>query len=475
MQGNGKYAMDKHKPPLQIKVMNREDIMDQKKHINDYKKYLNRYYGLQWIQPPLPKKPQLWLLGPPKQAIDRDDNLHQSIPCSIRDHLEEDSWLWPKQVIYFFSDLHADTDAFIASLVASGGIKKTGKKDKHFRLTREGKKAKFILGGDCFDKGPSTLRLLRMIKRLIDAKANIILLAGNHDMRTWIGMISLFHKTTPSSQHFFVRMGKKPLPLLKEIYSEYLETKKYKQDKIKKCKQYLYPSSQWESAFTVWAKKYMNEKAINKEIKRTKEKIADFEKWSKEADLTIPKVYAASKQWYKLFLHPKGEFFWFFKRLQLVHQEGSFLFVHAGVDDSSAKYIRNHGSKWINKCFKKLRTSQLSEFYYGSLGNMIRTKYRDTDKNFSKKGTLMLRNAGINVIVHGHQNRYYGQRMMLRKGMINFECDTSLDKHTRKAEGLSGFGAAVTIIRPQKLILGISSDYPYIKIFQPTLSFALCQ
>jgi hypothetical protein len=61
---------------------------------------------------------------------------------------------------------------------------------------------------------------------------------------------------------------------------------------------------------------------------------------------------------------------------------------------------------------------------------MIRTKYRETDRQFTKKGTLMLRNAGINVIVHGHRNLYYGQRIMLRKDMVNFECDTSLDINT---------------------------------------------
>ena len=54
--------------------------------------------------------------------------------------------------------------------------------------------------------------------------------------------------------------------------------------------------------------------------------------------------------------------------------------------------------------------------------------------------------------------------------MINFECDTSLDINTRKTEGLKGYGASVTIIRPEKKVLGISSDYPYIKVFEPKRS-----
>ncbi|MCU7950687.1 MAG: hypothetical protein KZQ69_11830, partial [gamma proteobacterium symbiont of Bathyaustriella thionipta] len=84
-------------------------------------------------------------------------------------------------------------------------------------------------------------------------------------------------------------------------------------------------------------------------------------------------------------------------------------------------------------------------------------------------------NSGINAIVHGHRNLYYGQRIMLRKGIINFECDTSLDINTRKKEGVvRGLGAAVTIIHPEKLVLGISSDYPYIKVFEPELTKKLC-
>ncbi len=87
----------------------------------------------------------------------------------------------------------------------------------------------------------------------------------------------------------------------------------------------------------------------------------------------------------------------------------------------------------------------------------------------------MMYNSGINAIVHGHRNLYYGQRIMLRKGIINFECDTSLDINTRKKEGVvRGLGASVTIIHPEKLILGISSDYPYIKVFEPELTKKLC-
>jgi hypothetical protein len=42
-----------------------------------------------------------------------------------------------------------------------------------------------------------------------------------------------------------------------------------------------------------------------------------------------------------------------------------------------------------------------------------------------------------------------------------------MDRITRKREGLKGHGAGVTIFRPEGVVVGISTDYPYIKVFQP--------
>ena len=48
---------------------------------------------------------------------------------------------------------------------------------------------------------------------------------------------------------------------------------------------------------------------------------------------------------------------------------------------------------------------------------------------------------------------------------MNFECDSSVDRNTRKIEGLPGIGGAVAILRPDATLLGISTDYPYAKLF----------
>ena len=59
------------------------------------------------------------------------------------------------------------------------------------------------------------------------------------------------------------------------------------------------------------------------------------------------------------------------------------------------------------------------------------------------------------------------QRLTLRNSVLNFECDASLDRHTRQAENVHGGGAAVTIVDPRGYVLGISSDYPQVKVFEP--------
>ena len=48
-------------------------------------------------------------------------------------------WQWPERTIYFFADPHADAEAFAASLVASGGVRKTGPRARDIRLTAAGR------------------------------------------------------------------------------------------------------------------------------------------------------------------------------------------------------------------------------------------------------------------------------------------------------------------------------------------------
>jgi len=432
-------------------------------------KYLPRYKGASCIKASLPGQGQVWMLG--KQLSVKKDEYHSAAYADeLRKAIGQEPWKWPKRPLYFISDMHADTDAFFASLVASGGVQKTGPRDKDFKLTREGRQARFIIGGDCFDKGPSTLRLLDVVRKLIDRGGDIQLLAGNHDVRMLLGIRSVGMEPDPRTDHFFIRMGPKMVPFLSEIRDRYLQGK----DALKgvpdsrECRRRLYPPKSWFREFPQLAVWVMPEATIKREMQKLRKKMKVFEADCEKAGLSIRMVYAAARKWQELFLHPKGEYAWFFKRMKLGYREGSFVFVHAGIDDRMAKLISEKSMKHINRKFCKQMYRDPFDFYYGPMVNIIRTKYRPIDRPLTRRGVKLLRKkSAIHAIVHGHRNLLHGQRVMLRKGIVNFECDTTLDRNTRKKEGLAGVGAAVTIFRPEGLVMGVSTDYPYIKVFEP--------
>ncbi len=429
---------------------------------------LPRYHGLKWTDARLPETGQMWLLGKYK-SVRKEPSHRGTLAREFRMAIEGRPWKWPARTVFFISDLHADTDAFIASLVASGGFSKTGPGDEDFRLTGAGRKARFLIGGDCFDKGPSSLRLLRMIRLLMDAGADVELLAGNHDIRMLVGIRSLDLAPDPRTEHFFIRMGPKAVPFLREICDEYLQGKQALQGipDNRTCRRKLFPRKRWFREFPQLARWDLHEDQVQREVQRMQRKYDGFEKSCTRAGLSMRMVYAAARKWQALFLQPKGEFHWFYRRMKAVHRERSFLFIHAGLDDRSAALIRDKGIRHLNRLFHEQLEQDLFDFYYGPVANVVRTKYRDADRPLTLRGTRLIRQKGIDAIVHGHVNRHDGQRIMLRKGLLNFECDATIDRNTRLKEGLKGQGAAVTIFQPDRTVLGISTDYPYIKVFQP--------
>jgi UDP-2,3-diacylglucosamine pyrophosphatase LpxH len=429
---------------------------------------LPRYYGKSWIRPRLPCEAKDWSHGKNK-SIEDEKTTQNNLVSTLKTLNQSNVWRWPKRKHYFFSDLHGDSEAFAASLVASGGVKKKGPKPEDFILTRVGKEANFIIGGDCFDKGPSSLGLLRTVRHLKKQGARVRVLAGNHDVRVLFGMVSVSHKKDILNEHFFIRTGEKIIPLLKEVWEDYLKDKsglKNIPDK-KECRRRLYPRKKWFADFPAAAAGKLIGPQIERELDRIQKKYDRFENECEKAGLTLRHVYAAVEKWKELFLVSGEEFHWFYKYMRLAYSSGSLLFIHAGLDNDIAALLRSKGVKELNHIFRRALFESPFDFYYGSLCNTIRTKYRNVDHPFTKKGARHLRHAGISAIIHGHRNLYHGQRIALRQSVLNFECDTSLDKHTRKKEGVPGLGASATIIEPDGRILGISSDYPYIKVFHP--------
>lgn len=388
---------------------------------------------------------------------------------AIRSIDDGKNWKWPKRRVYIITDPHADAAAFVNSLLLGGGVKKTGKTQTDFKLTSAGRKATFIIGGDCLDKGPSNLNLLKSIRRLMDTGANVKLLAGNHDMRLFMGIHALGLKRKSTTAHLFVRMGEKAVPLLLEVYNAYLAGKKISK-KIPdeaECKKRLFPDADWFEQFPSIANGFMSEAAITRELQRMRKKMDVFESNCKNAGLSMRAVYATAQKCRALFLHPKGEFAWFYRDMQLAYRKGSYLFIHAGLDDGIIETICKKGVRYINRQFRQHLEKDLFHFYYGSLANTMRTKYRPADLPLTKDGVKRIHRAGIYAVVHGHLNRTQGQRIVLKQGLIHIECDITLDRGSRKKEGLKDCGFGVTIIEPHKQVIGISNDYPFVKVFEP--------
>lgn len=428
---------------------------------------LPNYRGKKWTRSELPIKGQSWQIGK-RHSSGKELSSQDAMADALAHSTQFNDWQWPDSTIYFFADPHADAEAFLASLIASGGIRKTGPADEEFTLTKAGTKASFIIGGDCLDKGPSNLRLLRCIRHLMTKGANVRLLAGNHDLRLLLGIRAMGMRRDPRTEHFFLRMGPKVVPLLKEVHEEYLKGKNLLRHVpgSQKCKKRLYPSERWFDEFPRYAQWVMSERAVERELVRIRKKYERFEQVCDEAGLSMRKVYATARKCQELFLKPKGEFYWFYKNMQLAHREGSFLFIHAGIDDRIAQLIEDKGIGHLNKLYSKQIKNDPFEFYYGPLANTIRTKYRITDMPLTPIGVQRVYRHGIQAIVQGHRNRRQGQRLKLRKGLIHIESDTTMDCNSRKKERLEGKGYGVTILQPKGQVMGISADYPYVKVFE---------
>jgi len=416
----------------------------------------------------LPQSTQNWLDCSKHGLRQRKKSLHQCRQ-DAQYLLKKHTWTWPERTTVFISDLHADADALTASLLASGGVEKTDHVDQPFILNTQGKQMMFIFGGDFFDKGPSNLGLLRNLHAFIQTGADVQMLAGNHDMRVLFGMRSAGNTGDVRNGHFFMRMGAKAVPFLHEIRDTYLRHPKAMQDipDEASCMQHLFPTPTWWKEFPEHAVTVMSIEKMQSEMDKIRQKMEKFKKHCKKHDLSMREAYAAALHWQYLFLHPQGEFYWFFQQLRLAYRKGSFLFVHAGIDDQMTDTLRDYDTPCINQQFKQQMQGSPFEFYYGSLANTIRTKYRHTDKPLTGKGGQQARQLGIHAIVHGHRNLRRGQRIALRKQLFHFECDVTLDRCSRQKEGLQGQGAGATLIHPDGYVLGISTDYHAAKLFHP--------
>ncbi|WP_346895773.1 metallophosphoesterase [uncultured Roseibium sp.] len=389
----------------------------------------------------------------------------EAVQASLRAAAEHGAWQWPDKPVVFISDPHADADGFLRSLLAAGVVRRG---THEILLTPFGRAAKIVIGGDCLDKGPSNLDMLDALYGLMASGADLHLLAGNHDLRLRLAIRALTNPRSVLTEHLFVRMGRKIMPLLREVCAAYVSS-----DDLARvpdeatCRARIFPSDSWYDAFPVAAAPYLSKAAIDKEVRKLRKKSRRFAEHAAAEGLSMRMVYASVIRCHDLFLTPDGAYSWFYSAMDVVARIGSLLFVHAGIDDTMCAALAEEGMEAVNTRYRKEAEDHPFAFYTGPVANLVRTKYRPLDKLLTPEGVHLLHRSGIKMIVQGHVNNHRGQRLLSKKGLLHLEGDVTLDRASRLLEGLPGIGAGATLIFPSGDVVGLSSDYPKAKHFKP--------
>lgn len=392
----------------------------------------------------------------------------RNLQHSLRAAATHGPWEWPERPLVFLSDLHADAEGFLRSLVAAGTIRRQGLGPCDFELTDFGRSCQIVVGGDCLDKGPSNLDLLDALRALFDAGAEVHLLVGNHDIRLVVALAALVHPPSPLTDHLFVRMARKAIPLFREVrdrHDVFDQPDEIPGEDI--CRARIYPGADWHKRFAGMAAACLSPETIDKECRKLRKKVDSFDADLTRSGLTLRELYASALFCRRLFLGPGGAYHWFFDRMQMVNRKGSLLFVHAGLCDSLCETVAKGDVEAVNAGFIRQAFETPFEFYFGEIANMARTKYRLVDRRLSACGVRRLHEAGIKMVVQGHVNNHSGQRLLAKCGLVHLEGDVTLDRASRRNEGLSGIGAGATLIYPSGDIVGLSADFPKAKLFQP--------
>ncbi|MCI5040957.1 MAG: metallophosphoesterase [Donghicola eburneus] len=374
-------------------------------------------------------------------------------------------WQWPERPVVFVSDPHADAEGFLRSLIGAGAIRRN---QDRITLTQFGQQARIILGGDSLDKGPSNLALLDAIASVIDAGANVQILAGNHDLRMRMVIGAVQGERTVLNEHLFVRMGRKILPALREVLKRFVtDADLAKVPDEAKCKTRLLPRTNWSERFSRAARAELPQKAIRKEVRKLEEKLAKFETDRLRAGLSYRELLASLRKCHQIFFEPGSHYGWFYERMDVVARTGSLLFVHAGLCDRMCDALVDQGVDAVNAEYRAGADAATLGFYFGPLANLVRTKYRQSDCALTDYGVRALHQAGLHMVIQGHVNNLDGQRLCAKNGLLHLEGDITLDRTSRALEGLDGIGTGATLIFPTGDVIGLSRDYPWAKHFAP--------
>ncbi|MHA3977487.1 metallophosphoesterase family protein [Halovulum sp. GXIMD14794] len=374
-------------------------------------------------------------------------------------------WRWPERPTIFVSDPHADAEGFLRSLIAAGVIRRDGAR---ITLTGFGRQARIILGGDSLDKGPSNLALLDALGAVRATGADLHILAGNHDLRMRMAIAALRGPRSALNEHLFARMGRKILPALREVYERFVTAEDMADlPDDAACRDRLLPRRDWPSRFAAAAGADLRPAVIAREVRKLEEKLEKFDRECVRSGLNHRQILAAALKCHEVFFESGGAYAWFYDGMDVVSRSGSILFVHAGLCDAMCALLATGGPEAVNARYRAEGARASLGFYFGPLANLVRTKYRASDGDLTEAGVTALHRAGIHMVVQGHVNNHEGQRLRAKCGLLHLEGDVTLDRASRRLEGLDGIGAGATLILPSGDVIGLSRDYPRAKHFAP--------
>ncbi|TNJ43022.1 metallophosphoesterase [Phaeobacter sp. B1627] len=423
--------------------------------------------------PDLPHELERWPVASAHSGSPGPDGIDQLKACLSRAEAHG-GWRWPTRPVVFLSDTHADAEGFLRSLVVSGLIRRDRAAPGGFVLTAFGRSATILIGGDCLDKGPSNLDMLDALGALMAMGPDLRILAGNHDLRLRLAIGALQETPTALSEHLLVRMGRKIIPLLREVHDRYVSAADLAAlPSEAECRARLHPRAGWAERFSVAAVQHLKSAAVALEIAKLERKAAQFDAEVLRAGLSARAVLAAALKCREVFFMPGGDYAWFYDAMDVVCQLGSLLFVHAGVDDSMCRLLAEGGAATVNRRYRSGQGQDPFAFYFGPLANLVRTKYRTSDAQLTRAGVADLHCMGVHMVVQGHVNNAKGQRLLAKRGLLHLEGDVTLDRSSRQGEGLSGIGAGATLIFPSGDVIGLSRDYPRAKHFAPERQFRI--
>ena len=90
-----------------------------------------------WLFPESPKEKANWPIIDSSSLKTLEPFEHHKL---LKHTTRYCDWHWPERKIHFISDLHADAEALVHSLLLTGNIKKTGLKNTDFVITKKCKK-----------------------------------------------------------------------------------------------------------------------------------------------------------------------------------------------------------------------------------------------------------------------------------------------------------------------------------------------